>query len=46
MLLQHPGARIRTEAEFGDLFSAANLKLTRTIPTASPNSVLEGIPAT
>jgi hypothetical protein len=46
MLLQHPGARIRTEAEFGDLFSAANLKLTRTIPTASPNSILEGIPAT
>jgi hypothetical protein len=44
MLLQHTGARIRTEAEFTDLFTAAGLRLTRIIPTASPNSILEGAP--
>ena len=44
MLLAQPkGARIRTEAEFRDLFSAAELRLTRVIPTASPNSILEGV---
>ena len=33
-----------TEAEFRDLFAAAGLLLTRVIPTASPNSILEGVP--
>ena len=42
MLLTQPGGRIRTEAEFRQLFTAAGLRLTRVIPTASPNSVLEG----
>jgi hypothetical protein len=45
MLLAHKGARIRTEAEFRDLFAAAGLRLARVIPTASPNSILEGVPA-
>jgi hypothetical protein len=43
MLLQHPGASIRTQAEFSDLFASAGLRLTRIVPTASPNSVLEGV---
>jgi hypothetical protein len=43
MLLVHEGARIRTETEFGDLFAAAGLRLTRVIPTPSPNSILEGV---
>ncbi|MCL2393614.1 MAG: hypothetical protein FWC87_02910 [Acidimicrobiaceae bacterium] len=42
MLLTQPGARIRTEDEFRRLFAAAGLRLTRVIPTASQNSVLEG----
>ncbi len=45
MLLVHAGARIRTKAEFGDLFAAAGLRLTRVIPTASPNSIVEGVRA-
>lgn len=44
LLNQPPGARIRTEAEFRELFAAAGLRLTRVIPTASPNSILEGAP--
>jgi O-methyltransferase len=45
MLLNQPGGRIRTEAEFRALFTAAGLRLTRVIPTASPNSILEGVRA-
>lgn len=45
MLLVHEGAGIRTEAEIGDLFAAAGLRLTRVIPTPSPNSILEGVRA-
>jgi hypothetical protein len=45
MLLVHTGARIRTEAEFSDLFAAAGLRLTRIIPTASPNSIIESVRA-
>jgi hypothetical protein len=45
MLLNHAGARIRTEAEFGELFMAAGLRLIRVIPTASSNSILEGVRA-
>ncbi len=41
MLLAHKGGRIRTEAEFRDLFASAGLRLTRVLPTASPNSILE-----
>lgn len=45
MLLMHPGARIRTEAELGQLFEAAGLRLNRIIATTSPNSILEGVRA-
>jgi hypothetical protein len=45
MLLNQPGGRIRTEAEFHRLFSAAGLRLNRVIPTTSQNSVLEGVRA-
>lgn len=44
MLLQHTGSRIRTKAEVTDLFAAAGLRLTRIIPTTSPNSILESAP--
>ncbi len=40
--------RIRTEAEFRALFTAAGVNLTRVIPTNSvsnPMSILEGVPA-
>jgi hypothetical protein len=43
--VQHPGAGIRTEAEYSDLFADAGLRLARIIPTASPNSILEGVTA-
>jgi O-methyltransferase len=42
MLVNQPGGRIRTEVEFRALFTAAGLRLKRVIPTASPNSILEG----
>ena len=45
MLLNQPGGRIRTEAEFRELFAGAGLRLSRVLPTASPNSILEGVPA-
>jgi O-methyltransferase domain len=44
MLLANEEGRVRTEAEFRDLFAAAGLRLARVIPTASPNSILEGVP--
>jgi len=37
----NPGGRERTEAEFRDLLGQAGLRLTRTIPTPSPQSLLE-----
>ena len=45
MLLAHGGGRVRPGARFRDLFAAAGLRLARIIPTASPNSILEGVPA-
>jgi hypothetical protein len=36
------GGRVRTAAEFGELFAAAGLRLTRMIPTVSPNWIVEG----
>jgi hypothetical protein len=45
MLLANEDGRVRTEAEFRDLFAAAGLRLARVLPTASPNSILEGVPA-
>jgi predicted O-methyltransferase YrrM len=45
MLLNQPGGRIRTEQEFRDLFTQAGLRMSRVVPTASPNSILEGVRA-
>ena len=45
MLLNQPGGRIRTEKEFRELFTGAGLRLSRILPTASPNSILEGVRA-
>jgi hypothetical protein len=42
MLLNQPGGRIRTESELRALFTIAGLRLTRVIPTSSPNCILEG----
>src|SRR5262245_35698576 len=41
MLLANTGGRIRTEAEFRELFARAGRKLDRLIPTGSPNVLLE-----
>lgn len=41
MLLNQPGGRIRTEAEFRRLFAAAGLDLKRVTSTHSPNSIIE-----
>jgi hypothetical protein len=45
MMVNNRGGRIRTEAEFRELFAAAGLRLTNCIATASPNSILEGVRA-
>ena len=45
MLLNQPGGRIRTEGELRDLFTGAGLRVSRVLPTASPNSILEGVQA-
>lgn len=42
MLLANKGGRIRTEAEFRALSTAAGLKLERVIPRGTPNVLLEG----
>lgn len=41
VMLTVPGGRERTEAEYGQLFEQAGLRLTRVIPTASPVSIVE-----
>ena len=45
MLVMCPGGRIRTEAEFRDLFKSAGFKLTKIIPTKSEVSIIEGVKA-
>jgi SAM-dependent methyltransferase len=39
------GGRERTEEQYGELFSAAGLRLTRIVPTAHEVSVIEGVRA-
>ncbi|KAF3885889.1 MULTISPECIES: methyltransferase [Nostocales] len=43
MLVISPNGRIRSEAEFYQLFKAAGFKLTQIIPTKSEVSIIEGI---
>jgi hypothetical protein len=44
-MLIFPGGCERTEKQFRDLFAAAGWKLTRIIPTAASDSIVEGVPA-
>jgi hypothetical protein len=44
-MLIFPGGRERTEKEFRELFAAAGWQLNRVIPTAVPESIVEGVPA-
>jgi hypothetical protein len=45
VMLVVPGGRERTEAEYRDLLAKAGFRLTRVVPTASPVSVVEAVPA-
>jgi len=45
IMLAVPGGRERTRAEYETLLAAAGLKLQRIVPTRSPVSVLEAVPA-
>jgi len=44
-MLIFPGGCERTEKQFRDLFAAAGWRLSRVIPTAVPESIVEGVPA-
>jgi hypothetical protein len=44
-MLIFPGGRERTEREFRELFAAAGWRLSRVVPTAVAESIVEGIPA-
>jgi ubiquinone/menaquinone biosynthesis C-methylase UbiE len=44
-MLVMTGGRERTEAEYRNLFRAAGFELTQVVPTPSPSSVIEGLPA-
>jgi len=44
-MLVNTGGRERTEAEYRVLLEAADLGLVRIVPTPSPYSVLEAVPA-
>jgi hypothetical protein len=43
-MLIFPSGRERTETQFRELLAAAGWKLCRTIPTAAPDSIIEGLP--
>jgi O-methyltransferase len=43
-MLMFPGGRERTEEQFRDLLAGAGWRLSRVIPTASPLSIVEGVP--
>jgi hypothetical protein len=44
-MLVGPGGLERTTDEYADLFAAAGFRLTRTVPTGTPWSVIEAVPA-
>jgi hypothetical protein len=44
-MLIFPGGRERTEKQFRDLLTAAGWRLSRIIPTAASDSIVEGVPA-
>lgn len=45
IMLAVPGGMERTEAEYGVLLAKAGFKLSRVVPTASPVSIVEALPA-
>jgi hypothetical protein len=42
-MLVIPEGKERTEAEYRELFAAAGLRLTRTVPTAAGVDIIEGV---
>jgi hypothetical protein len=44
-MLVFPGGRERTEEQFRELLAAAGWQLTRIVPTAAGDSIVEGVPA-
>jgi hypothetical protein len=44
-MLIFPGGCERTEKQFRELFAAAGWRLTRVVPTAAAESIVEGVPA-
>ncbi len=44
LMLLVPGGQERTAAEYGVLLDKAGFRLTRVVPTASPVSIVEGVP--
>jgi len=44
-MLIFPSGRERTESQFSELLAAAGWKLSRVIPTAAQDSIVEGLPA-
>jgi hypothetical protein len=44
-MLIFPGGGERTEKQFGELFTAAGWELSRIIPTAAADSIVEGVAA-
>jgi hypothetical protein len=45
IMLAIPGGNERTESEYGALLAKAGFRLSRVVPTASPVSVVEAVPA-
>jgi hypothetical protein len=45
LMLVYPGGRERTEAEHRELLGGAGFSLQRAVPTASPITILEAVPA-
>jgi len=45
VMLTVPGGRERTADEYGELLAPAGLRVERVVPTASPVSVVEAVPA-
>jgi hypothetical protein len=45
IMLAIPGGTERTESEYGELLAKAGFRLSRVVPTASPVSVVEAVPA-
>jgi hypothetical protein len=45
VMLVGPGGQERTEEEYRELLEKSGFRLTRLVPTKSPVSIVEGVPA-